>query len=119
MTKIPRAYNNNNNNNIIYLSYLHNYNNIVTWGFMKDHILIDPYVSFEGNHLSPACSVLQFPYPAVSFLLVRSVDLVVIRVRFLSGRNLVVNYGASVNKAEFVCVVDVWLTKSLSWGSGI
>ena len=86
---------------------------------MKDHILINPYVSFGGNHLSPIYSVLQFPYPDVSFLLVHSVDLVVFPVRFLSGRNLVVNYGASVNKAEFVCVVDVWLTRSLSWGFGV
>ena len=94
-------------------------NNIVTWGFMKDHILINPYVSFEGNHLSPASGVLQFPYPDVSFLLVHSVDLVVVLVRSLFCRNLVVNYGDSVNKAEFVCVVDVWLTKSLSWGFGV
>ena len=94
-------------------------NIIVTWGFMKDHILINPYVSFEGNHLTPASGVLQFPYPDVSFLLVRPVDLVVVLVRSLSCRNLVVNYGASVNKAEFVCVMDVWLTRSLSWGFGV
>ena len=86
---------------------------------MKDHILINPYVSFEGNHLSPASSVLQFPYPDVSFLLVHSVDLVVFPVRFLSGRNLVVNYGASVNMAVFAYLVDDWLTQSLSWGSEI
>ena len=86
---------------------------------MKDHILINPYVSFEGNHLSPASSVLQFPYPDVSFLLVRPVDLVVVLVRSLSCRNLVVNYGASVNMAVFAYLVDDWLTKSLSWGSGI
>ena len=86
---------------------------------MKVHILIKPYVSFEGNHLSPASSVLQFPYPDVSFFLVRSVDLVVVLVRSLFCGNLVVNYGASVNKAEFVCVLDDWLTRSLSLGYGV
>ena len=69
--------------------------------------------------MTPASGVLQFPYPDVSFLLVRPVDLVVVLVRSLSCRNLVVNYGASVNKAEFVCVMDVWLTRSLSWGFGV
>ena len=94
-------------------------NNIVTWGFMKVHILIKPYVSFEGNHLSPFFSVHQFPDPVVSLHLVHSVDIVAVLLWFLFCRNLVVNYGASGNMAVFAYVVDDWLTKSLSWGSEI
>ena len=78
---------------------------------MKVHILIKPYVSFEGNHLSPVFSVRQFPDSVVSLHLVHSVDFVAVLLRFLSCRNLVVNnYGASVNMAVFACVVDDWLT---------
>ena len=86
---------------------------------MKVHILIKPYVSFEGNHLSPVFSVRQFPDPVVSLHLVHSVDFVAVLLWFLSCRNLVVNYDASVNMAVFAYLVDDWLTKSLSWGSEI
>ena len=86
---------------------------------MKVHILIKPYVSFEGNHLSPVFSVRQFPDPVVSLHLVHSVDFVAVLLWFLFCRNLVVNYGASVNMAVFAYLVDDWLTQSLSWGSEI